>query len=263
MFRLYKPRYVFLAAAKVGGIYANNLESGDFFYKNIQIQTNVIEASKKNDVKKLLFLGSSCVYPKDCEQPIKEEYLMTAPLEITNCAYAIAKIAGIEMCKAYRKQWGSNFISVMPSNLYGPGDNFSLITSHVLPAFIHKFHNAKIYNIPQVELWGDGTPKREFLFVDDLADAVYFLMNEYDQPQHINIGAGYDVTINFLAKMIKDIVGYKGDVIWNHSYPNGTMRKLLDIENIKKLGWEPETNLENGIKQTYEWFVENYNNIRK
>lgn len=252
MFRLYKPQYVFLAAAKVGGIHDNNTKSGEYFYDNITIQTNVIEAARKYGVKKLLFLGSSCIYPKEANQPIKEEYLMTAPLEPTNSAYATAKIAGIEMCKLYRKQWGSNFISIMPCNLYGPGDNFSLMGSHVLPAFIRKFHDAKINNIPQVEIWGDGTPLREFLHVDDLADAVYFLMKNYNEAQHINVGSGQDVPINFLAKMIKDIVGYKGQLIWNKEYPNGTPRKLLDINKIKELGWEPEISLEQGIKDTYE-----------
>ncbi|NMC60039.1 MAG: GDP-L-fucose synthase [Candidatus Methanofastidiosa archaeon] len=262
MFRLYKPSYVFMAAAKVGGIHANNTQSGEFFYQNIMIQTNVIEAARKYGTKKLLFLGSSCIYPKECPQPIKEEYLMTAPLEITNSGYATAKIAGIEMCKSYRRQWGCNFISVMPCNLYGVGDNFSLMNSHVLPALIRKFHEAKLNGIPQVEVWGDGTPKREFLYVDDLAEALIFLMHNYNEPGHINVGAGYDVPINFLVKMIKDIIGYKGEIVWNKSYPNGTMQKLMDSSKIKELGWEPKIDLEQGIKETYKWFVENYNNIR-
>jgi len=263
MFRLYKPSYVFLAAAKVGGIHANNTQSGEYFYQNIMIQTNVMEAARKYGVKKLLFLGSSCIYPKECPQPIKEEYLMTAPLEITNSGYATAKIAGIEMCKSYRRQWGSNFISAMPCNLYGIGDNFSLMESHVLPALIRKFHDAKLNGIPQVEVWGDGTPKREFLYVDDVADALVFLMRNYNELGHINIGAGYDVPISFLVKMIRDIVGYKGEVVWNKSYPNGTMQKLMDSSKIKELGWEPSIDLEKGIKTTYQWFVENYGNIRK
>ncbi len=262
MFRLYKPSYVFMAAAKVGGIHANNTQSGEFFYQNIMIQTNVIEAARKYGTKKLLFLGSSCIYPKECPQPIKEEYLMTAPLEITNSGYATAKIAGIEMCKSYRRQWGCNFISVMPCNLYGVGDNFSLMDSHVLPALIRKFHDAKLNGIPQVEVWGDGTPKREFLYVDDLAEALIFLMHNYNEPGHINVGAGYDVPISFLVKMIKDIVGYKGEIVWNKSYPNGTMQKLMDSSKIKEMGWEPKIDLEQGIKETYKWFVENYNNIR-
>jgi len=263
MFRLYKPSYVFMAAAKVGGIHANNTQSGEFFYQNIMIQSNVIESARKYGTKKLLFLGSSCIYPKECPQPIKEEYLMTAPLEITNSGYATAKIAGIEMCKSYRRQWGCNFISAMPCNLYGVGDNFSLMNSHVLPALIRKFHDAKLNGIPQVEVWGDGTPKREFLYVDDLAEALIFLMHNYNEPGHINVGAGYDVPISFLVKMIKDIVGYKGEVVWNKSYPNGTMQKLMDSSKIKKLGWEPQIDLEKGIKETYKWFVENYEKIRK
>jgi len=263
MFRLYQPRYVFLAAAKVGGIHDNNTKSGQFFYENLMIQTNVIEASRKYGVKKLLFLGSSCIYPKNCEQPIKEEYLMTSPLEPTNSGYAVAKIAGIEMCKDYRKQWGCNFISVMPTNLYGPNDNFNIPGSHVLPAFIRRFHEAKINGITNVELWGDGTPMREFLHVDDLAEALYLLMHEYNSPQHINVGAGYDVPIKFLAKMIADIVGYEGEISYNREYPNGTVKKLLDSSKVRELGWEPRISLEDGIKSTYKWFVENYNTIRK
>jgi len=263
MFRLYRPTYVFLAAARVGGIHANNTESGEYFYDNIMIQTNVMEAARKYGVKKLLFLGSSCIYPKEAPQPIKEEYLMTAPLEQTNSAYATAKIAGIEMCKAFRKQWGSNFISAMPCNLYGPGDNFSVMGSHVLPAFIRKLHDAKLNNIPVVEMWGDGTPKREFMHVDDLADALYFLMQEYNDVCHINVGTGIDVPISFLAKMIKDIVGYEGEITWNPQYPNGTMRKLLDNSKIESLGWKSSIKLEDGIQSTYEWFIDNYKNIRK
>jgi len=263
MFRLYKPSYVFLSAAKVGGIYANNSQSGEYFYENIMIQCNVLEAARKAGVKKLLFLGSSCIYPKDCPQPIKEEYLMSAPLEQTNSRYATAKIAGIEMCKVYRKQYGSNFISVMPTNLYGPGDNFALMGSHVLPAMIRKFHDAKIAGIKMVELWGDGTPKREFLHVDDLAEALILLMEEYNSPIHINIGAGEDVPIKFLAKMIADIVGYEGEIYWNLEYPNGTMRKLLDSSIIRELGWEPKIPLVEGVQDTYKWFMDNYNTLRK
>lgn len=263
MFRLYKPSYVFLAAAKVGGIHANNTKSGEYFYENIMIQTNVIEAARKYGVKKLLFLGSSCIYPKLAEQPIKEEYLMTANLEPTNSAYAMAKIAGIEMCKAYRKQYGSNFISVMPSNLYGPNDNFNIPGSHVLPAFIRRFHDAKIEGTSPVEIWGDGTPLREFLHVDDLVEALLVLMEKYNSPQHINVGAGYDVPIKFLAKMIADIVGYEGEIQYNREYPNGTPKKLLDSSRIRELGWEPKISLEDGIKSTYKWFAENYSTIRK
>jgi len=263
MFRLYKPSYVFLAAAKVGGIYANNSLSGEYFYENIMIQTNVLEAARKSNVKKLLFLGSSCIYPKDCPQPIKEEYLLTAPLEQTNSAYATAKIAGIEMCKAYRKQYGSNFISVMPTNLYGPNDNFALMGSHVLPAMIRKFHDAKLAGIKMVELWGDGTPKREFLHVDDLASALMLLMEEYNSPVHINAGYGEDVPIKFLAKMIADIIGYTGEIYWNLEYPNGTMRKLMDSSKIKELGWEPKITLDKGVQDTYKWFLDNIENLRK
>jgi len=263
MFRLYKPAYVFLAAAKVGGIYANNSQSGEYFYDNIMIQTNVMEAARKAGVKKLLFLGSSCIYPKDCPQPIKEEYLLSAPLEQTNSGYATAKIAGIEMCKVYRKQYGSNFISVMPTNLYGPNDNFALMGSHVLPAMIRKFHDAKLAGIKMVELWGDGTPKREFLHVDDLANALLLLMEEYNSPVHINVGAGEDVPIKFLAKMIADIVGYTGEIYWNLEYPNGTMRKLLDSSKIKEIGWVPKIPLAKGVQDTYKWFIDNYENLRK
>jgi GDP-L-fucose synthase len=263
MFRLYKPTYVFLSAAKVGGIYANNSLSGEYFYENILIQTNVIEAARKYGVKKILFLGSSCIYPKDCPQPIKEEYLMTAPLEQTNSAYATAKIAGIEMCKAYRKQYGSNFISVIPTNLYGQGDNFALMGSHVLPAMIRKFHDAKIAGIKLVELWGDGTPKREFLHVDDLAEALIFLMAEYDSPVHINVGSSQDVPIKFLARMVADIVGYEGEIYWNLEYPNGAMQKLLDSSKIRGLGWQPMIPLDKGIKDTYKWFIDNYKTLRK
>ena len=263
MFRLHKPTYVFLAAAKVGGIYANNSASGEFFYDNISIQTNVMEAARKSGAKKLLFLGSSCIYPRECPQPIKEEYLMSAPLEQTNSAYAIAKIAGIEMCKAYRKQYGSNFISVMPTNLYGPNDNFALMGSHVLPAMIRKFHDAKTSGIKMVELWGDGTPRREFLHVDDLASALILLMEEYNSPIHINVGAGQDVPIKFLAKMIADIVGYDGEIFWNMEYPNGTPQKLLDSSKIKDLGWTPKISLDKGVQDTYKWFIDNYKDLRK
>ncbi len=263
MFRLFKPSYVFLAAAKVGGIYANNSQSGEYFYENIMIQSNVLEAARKSGVKKLLFLGSSCIYPRECPQPIKEEYLMTAPLEQTNSAYATAKIAGIEMCKAYRKQYGCNFISAMPANLYGPNDSFALMGSHVLPAMIRKFHDAKTSGIKMVELWGDGTPKREFLHVNDLAEALLLLMEEYDSPLHINIGYSEDVPIKFLAKMIADIVGYTGEIYWNMEYPNGTPRKLLDSSKIEGLGWEPKITLDKGVQDTYKWFIDNYDNIRK
>lgn len=263
MFRLYKPEYVFMTAGLVGGIHANDTRSGEFFYQNIMMEVNVMEAARKYNVKKLLFTGSSCIFPKEAPQPIKEEYLMTSALEPTNSAYAVAKIAGIEMCKAYRKQYGCNFISAMPTNLYGINDNFSLMSSHVLPALMRKFHEAKINNVSEVELWGDGTPMREFLYVDDLAEALCLLMNVYNEPEHINVGAGYDVPIGFLAKMIKDIVGYEGDIFWNKDHPNGTMKKLMDSSKIKLLGWEPRTTLEDGIKETYKWFLDNYETLRK
>jgi len=263
MFRLCKPTYVFLAAARVGGIHANNTESGEYFYDNIMIQSNVMEAARKAGVKKLLFLGSSCIYPKMAEQPIKEESLMTGLLEPTNSGYATAKIAGIEMCKTYRKQYGSNFISVMPTNLYGPNDNFNIPGAHVLPAFIRRFHEAKRDGISTIELWGDGSPLREFMHVDDLAEALYILMLEYDKSQHINVGAGYDISIKFLAKMIGDIIGYEGETTYNREYPNGTPKKLLDSSKMNDLGWKPRISLEDGIKDTYKWFLENYENIRK
>ena len=256
MFRLYNPQYVFLITEKNGGIHTTQ---GEHFYENIMIQTNVIEASRKYGVKKLLYLGSSSIYPKESEQPIKEEFLMSGPLELTNSSYALTKIAGIEMCKSYNKQWGCNFISAISSNLYGERDNFSL-NSKVIPAFIYKFYEAKINNIPQIELFGDGNPKREFLHVDDLVNALYIIMNNYnDNHTHINVGSGYDVPIKFIAKMIKDIIGYNGKIIWNNSYHNGVMQKLMDISKIKSLNWEPKIDLEKGIKKTYEWFLENNN----
>ena len=263
MFRLYKPTHVFLAAAKVGGIHANNTKSGEYYLENLQIQNTVLEAARKYNVTKLIFLGSSCIYPKACPQPIKEEYLMTGPLEPTNSGYAVAKIAGIEMCKAYRKQYGCNFISAMPCNLYGPGDNFEVPGAHVLPSLIRKFHEAKNQGVTMMELWGDGLPLREFLHVDDLADALYILMQDYNEPQHINIGVGYDVSIGFLAKMIADMADYQGEIAYNRDYPNGTMKKLLDSTNMHKLGWKPNISLVDGIQSTFDWFLENYDNLRK
>jgi GDP-L-fucose synthase len=263
MFRFYRPTYVFLAAARVGGIHANNTQSGEYFYDNLMIQTNVIEAARKSGVKKLLYLGASSIYPRDCPQPIKPEYLLTGPLEPTNSGYATAKIAGIEMCKAYRKQYGKNFISVISTNLYGKNDDFNIPGAQVFPAFIRRFHEAHKDGIGTIELWGDGTPLREFLNVDDLAEALYILMQEYDSPQHINVGSGFDVPIKFLAKMIGDIIGYEGEITYNREYPDGTPKKLLDSSKMRALGWEPKISLEEGIKSTYEWFLENYNNIRK
>jgi len=249
-FKNNEPEYVYLAAAKVGGIGANKDYPGHFIYDNLMIQSNIIHAARKFGVKKLLFLGSSCIYPKMCEQPIKEEYLMTGPLEPTNDAYAIAKIAGIKMCQAYRKQYGFNAISLMPTNLYGPNDNFDLETSHVLPALIRKFHEAN----DEVILWGDGSAMREFLHVDDLAEACFTCMLKYNEPEPINVGTGEDVTIKELAEIIGDVVGYRGEMIWDTSKPNGTPRKVLNVDKIKSLGWEPKIDLMEGIKSTYEWY---------
>jgi len=253
-----KPEVVFLCAAKVGGIKANNDFKADFITDNLKIQSNVIEGCYLAGIKKLVFLGSSCIYPKDCQQPIKEEYLMTGPLEETNDAYAIAKIAGIKMCQSYRKQHGCDFISVMPSNLYGPGDNFDLTSSHVLPALIRKFHEAKIENKPFVELWGTGNPMREFLYVDDLADALIFLSETYSDEKIINVGSGTDLSIKLLAHYIQKEVGYTGEVIFNDSYPEGTMRKVMDSSRIFEMGWSPKYSLEDGIKKTYSYYKEMY-----
>ena len=262
MFRLEKPEYVFLAAARSGGIYDNNIKPGEYLYNNITIQTNVIEAARKYGTKKLIFLSSSNVYPKISEQPIKEEYLMTSSIDPANISYAIAKIAGIEMCRSYRKQYGSNFISVISSNVYGPNDNFDIPSSRVIPSFIRKFHEAKIQGITTVEILGDGTPLREFLYVDDLVDALITIMHKYNLPQPINVGSGYDVPIKFLAKMIADIIEYKGELFYNKEYTNGPQKILMDSSKIRELGWEPYTSLEEGIKNTYNWFVENYEKIR-
>ncbi len=253
-----KPEYVFLAAAKVGGIMANKLYPADFIYQNLQIQNNVIESAHKNDVKKLLFLGSSCIYPKLAPQPIKEEYLLTGSLETSNDAYALAKIAGIKMCQSYNTQYGTNFISVMPTNLYGENDNFNLETSHVLPAMIRRFHEAKVTNLPSVTLWGSGTPMREFLYVDDLAEACVHLMKTYNNSNEIvNIGTGEDVTIKELAETIKEVVGYQGTIEWDTEKPDGTPRKLLDITKLNSLGFTHTISLEEGIKKTYQWYKEN------
>jgi len=250
-----KPEYVFLAAAKVGGILANNTYPAQFIYENLQIQNNLIQQSYLNGVKKLLFLGSSCIYPRACPQPIKEEYLLTGPLEPTNEPYAIAKIAGIKMCQSYNRQYGANFIAVMPTNLYGPNDNFSSGDSHVLPALIRRFHEGKIKNSPAVTVWGTGKARREFLLVDDLADACVFLMNKYDESEIINIGAGVDITIKELAELIKNITGFKGEINWDEAKPDGTPRKLLDVAKLHRLGWRHQINLEQGIKMTYAWFL--------
>jgi GDP-L-fucose synthase len=261
LFAQEKPEYVFLAAAKVGGIMANNRYPGDFIRINLQIQINVIDAARRFGVKKLLFLGSSCIYPKHAPQPIKEEYLLTGPLETTNDAYAIAKIAGIEMCNAYRRQYGFQSVCLMPTNLYGPGDNFDLTNSHVLPALIRKFHEAKVNHRPEVVVWGTGTPRREFLFVEDLADASLFLMNNYQGDEIVNVGVGEDLTIGDLAKLIRDLVGYQGEITFDASKPDGTPRKLLDVSRLFDLGWRPKTSLRDGIAQTYRWYLENAREI--
>lgn len=249
-----KPEYVFLAAAKVGGIQANNVYRGDFIYENLMIQNNVIHNSYLNGVKKLLFLGSSCIYPKLAPQPLKEEYLLTGLLEETNEPYAIAKIAGIKMCESYKRQYGCNFISVMPTNMYGPNDSYNLNNSHVLPALIRKFHDAKENNLPSVEMWGTGLPMREFLHADDLGDACVFLMNNYNGEQFVNIGSGKDLTIKDLALLIKNIVGFKGEITHDLSKPDGTPRKLMDVSYLHSLGWKHKIELPEGIKQVYEDF---------
>ena len=257
-FRINEPEYVYLAAAKVGGIGANNDYPAHFIYDNLMIQTNIIDAARKFGVKKLLFLGSSCIYPKFATQPITEDQLMTGSLEPTNDAYAIAKIAGIKMCQAYRKQYGFNAISLMPTNLYGPNDNFDLETSHVLPAMIAKFHTALNHSRHwEVKLWGDGSAMREFLHVDDLAEACFICMRDYNESEHINVGTGEDVTIKELAETIADVVGYDRYINWDTTKPNGTPRKVLNVNKIKALGWESKIDLREGIKKTYQWYLGN------
>jgi GDP-L-fucose synthase len=251
-----RPEYVFLAAAKVGGILANSTYPADFIRDNLQIQANVIEAAYRSGVKKLLFLGSSCIYPREAPQPMKEEYLLSGPLEPTNEWYAVAKIAGIKMCQAYRRQYSFNAICAMPTNLYGPGDNFDLETSHVIPALIRKFHEAKVEGRPHVAVWGTGRPRREFLHVDDLADALLFLMEHYDSEEIINVGVGEDITIQKLAELIKEVVGYEGEIVFDPSKPDGMPRKLLDVSRLQALGWSPSISLKEGLRQTYRWYVE-------
>lgn len=253
-----KPDYVILAAAKVGGIHANDTYPADFIMKNLQIECNVIDAAYQNQVKKLLFLGSSCIYPRECPQPIKEEYLLSGYLEKTNEAYALAKIAGLKMCAFYNQQYGTNYISVMPCNLYGINDNFALENSHVLPALIRKFHEAKKSGAPTVTVWGSGKPLREFLNVDDLADACLYLMDHYEGNDFFNVGYGEEVTILELAELVKKVTGYQGEIVMDASRPDGTPRKLTDIRRIKETGWKPKIDLETGIRQTYEWFCEKY-----
>lgn len=256
-FTVEKPEYVFLAAAKVGGIVANNEFPADFIRDNLMIQTNVIDASYRNDVSKLLFLGSTCIYPKLAPQPLKEEYLLTGPLEPTNDAYALAKISGIKMCQSYNKQYGTTYISAMPTNLYGENDNFDLQSSHVLPALMRKFHEAKENDKASVEIWGTGTPKREFLYSDDLADACLFLMKHYDDDEIVNIGVGEDVTIRELAETIKDVVGFEGELTFDTSKPDGTPRKLVDTTKINGLGWSAKIELRDGVERAYDWYLEN------
>ena len=253
-----KPDYVILAAAKVGGIQANDKYSAEFLYDNLMIETNVIDAAYQNDVKKLLFLGSSCIYPKFADQPMKEDYLLSGKLESTNEGYAIAKITGIKLCEHYNKQYDTNFISAMPTNLYGPNDNFDLETSHVLPALIRKFHEAKVNDEDEVVIWGTGKPRREFLHVDDLANSLLFLMNNYNGEQFVNVGVGKDISILELAKLIKEIVGFEGEIVNDLSKPDGTPRKLLDVTRLNDLGWEAQISLKEGIRDTYQWFKENY-----
>ena len=257
-----KPDVVVLAAAKVGGINANNTTPADFAYENMQIQCNVIECCHRYHVKKLLFLGSTCIYPRMAPQPIPEDALLTGPLEVTNEAYAIAKIAGLEMCKFFKRQYGDEFISCMPTNLYGPYDNYDLQGSHVMPAMIRKFHEAKVQGAPTVELWGTGTPLREFLYVDDMADACVFLLENYEGEQHVNIGTGKEVTIKQLAETVKRVVGYEGEIVWNKDMPDGTPRKLTDVTKLHSLGWNHKVELEEGVKLAYDWFKENVQDAR-
>ncbi len=261
-FDVERPDYVFLAAAKVGGIWANATAPAEFIYDNLAIQTNIIHESYRHGVKKLLFLGSSCIYPQDCAQPIREEYLLTGPLEPTNAPYAVAKIAGITMCQSYSRQYGTNFICAMPTNLYGPEDNFDLETAHVLPALLRKFHEAKEEGKKEVVVWGSGTPRREFLHVDDLADACLFLMRHYDDSEPINVGVGEDVTIRELAVLIGQVVGYDGAIVWDRTKPDGTPRKLLDVSRLKAAGWKAQIGLRGGLERAYAWYVKEQKNPR-
>lgn len=264
-FETQRPEYVFLAAAKVGGILANSTYPAEFIYQNIMIEANVIHAAYVYGVKKLLFLGSSCIYPRLAPQPLKEEYLLTGDLEITNEAYAVAKIAGIRLCKHYNQQYGTNFISVMPTNLYGPNDNYDLATSHVMPALIRKFHEAKMNNEPQVVVWGTGTPRREFMHVDDMASACVYLMENFDAEEigeFVNIGVGKDLTIHELAELIKDVVGYSGEIVYDITKPDGTPQKLLDVSRLNGLGWKARISLRDGIRQSYELYTSKIKSMR-
>lgn len=261
-FEAERPEVVVLAAAKVGGIHANETAPAEFVYENMQIQCNVIKCAHDFGAKKLLFLGSTCIYPRMAPQPIPEDALLTDPLETTNEAYAIAKIAGLEMCKFYKKQYGDDFISCMPTNLYGPHDNYDLSGSHVMPAMIRKFHEAKLSGAPRVELWGTGAPLREFLYVDDMADACVFLLEHYSGEQHVNIGTGKEVTIKELAELVKRITGYEGEIFWNSAMPDGTPRKLTDVSKLHGLGWKHKVELEEGVRLAYDWFRENVDEAR-
>ena len=262
LFAKERPHYVFDVAAKVGGIHANDTQSGAFLYENLMMQCNVMEAARMHGVKKLLFCGSACIYPKWATNPITEESLLTGPLEETNKGYAVAKIAGVMMCEMYRKQYGCNFISAMPTNLYGPGDNFDLENSHVMPALFRKFYEAKLNNTTVV-IWGSGKPRREFLYIDDLANALVFLMNHYDSPEPVNVGTGIDVSIVELVEIIKNIVGFKGQIVFNSNYPDGVFERRLDVNKLYHLGWVANTPLMEGIQKTWNWFTENYEHARK
>ena len=257
-----EPDHVFLAAAKVGGILANDTYPADFIYDNLVIETNIIHAAFRQRAKKLLFLGSTCIYPKLAPQPLKEEYLLSGPLESTNEWYAVAKIAGIKLCQAYRKQHGCDFISAMPTNLYGPGDNYDLEKSHVIPAMLRKMHEARVGGADRVTLWGSGTPLREFLHVDDLADALLFLMARYSGESHVNVGVGNDLTIRELAEMMRDVVGFQGELVFDRSKPDGTPRKLVDTTLINRLGWHAKINLKQGLEEAYSWYIENLASAR-
>jgi len=261
-FRANRPEYVFLVAGTVGGILANSTRPAEFIYDNMMIHATVVHAAHLYGVKKLLYLGSSCIYPRECAQPIKEEYLLTGLLEQTNEPYALAKIAGIKLCQAYRRQYGHDFISAMPTNLYGPFDNFDLQSSHVLPAMIRKFHDARTEGRDEVQLWGTGSPRREFLHVDDLADACLFIMQRYDEAEHINVGTGEDLTIRELAEMVRDVVHPQARLVFDPSKPDGTPRKLLDVGRLQRLGWRPRIALREGVAATYAWFLDNYDRLK-
>lgn len=258
-----KPEYVFLCAAKVGGIHINEMQPAEFMYINLAIETNIIHSAYLNNTKKLLFMGSGCIYPRIVPQPIKEDYLLTAPLEKTNEAYAIAKISGLKMCEFYNKQYGTNYISVMPCNLYGPGDNYNPVSSHVIPALLRKFHEAKVSLAKSVTMWGTGTAMREFLHIDDIADASVFLMENYNENQWVNIGCGSDMSIRDLGELIKKVVGFKGNIIYDSSFPDGTPRKLLDSSRLFAMGWRPSISLEEGLMETYQDYLQNGENYRK